>query len=510
MAIVFEKQLTLTDLLFSYNNNTVTFKSNSSLTVRKATLAFNGLVFTLFPDPANKFYFNFKYSISTLLNGTNNFSDQTNLDIVTPIANAFKTRVLADGGTFEAYDCLIAQITELGVDPIIDYTDYIFNDFAVTYKIFFTNDTSETQTITYNFLSAYVNTQDYKKLYPGFPYNADTTQMMLKPIPYLKYWNGYPFDFTWYNGLMNDIVIGNVLYENSNFLKSFEYTLTTTPTANEFYTPVITWSRTVGQSVTFKFNNTGAENIFAAISVNDIIKITDGVLAGYKFKVTSIAVAGTVYTFGFEILSLSLGFFPEEGAVIPFTFEIANDVIDSETYTNDKRINRIIFSNGTELIELESAYNRLLVNGTELQIEKITDICEGHYIKWLNSFGGWNYWLFYKGNDTLTTKDLGTIFNDYEDVVDTISPYVSIGKTSENNIAVVQDNITQNEMLILNDLLDTPKVYLFTGTPNQNVQCKEWLEVNIKSGAFRVSNSREKMNSLSLTIEIPTNTTKIL
>jgi hypothetical protein len=508
MAIVFEKQLTLTDLLFSYNNNTVTFKSNSSLTVRKATLTFNGLVFTLFPDPANKFYFNFKYSISTLLNGTNNFSDQTNLDIVTPIANDFKTRVLNDGGTFEAYDCLIAQITELGVDPIIDYTDYIFNDFAVTYKIFFTNDTSETQTITYNFLSAYVNTQDYKKLYPQYPFQV-AGQYLLKPITYLKYWNGYPFDFTWYNGLMNDIVIGNVLYENSNFLKSFEYTLNTTPTANEFYTSLITWNRTVGQSVTFKFNNTGAENIFAAISVNDIIKITDGVLAGYKFKVNSISVTGSVYTFNLEILNIGNSF-PAEGINIPFIFELQNDVIEIDTITNDKRINRIIVSNGTELIELESAYNRLLVNGTELQIEKITDICEGHYIKWLNSFGGWNYWLFYKGNDTLTTKDLGTIFNDYEDVVDTISPYVAIGKTSENNITVKQDNITPQEFLILNDILESPKVYLFTGLQNEVVQLNDWLEVTIKSGAFRVSNAREKMTNLNLTIELPANNTKTL
>jgi hypothetical protein len=509
MAIVFEKNLSVTDLLFAYNNNTVTFKqSSTSLVAKKATVFFNNQLFTLFPDPNGKFYFNFKYSAPTFINDSN-FADGSCFNLAEQIATTFKNEVIADGGTFEAFDCLVEQLEDLGIDPIIDWTDNIYKEFSVVYKIFYTNDTEDTSTQVYSFLSAYVNYQNYKQLYPNYPYNADTTQMMLKPITYLKYWNGYPFDFTWYNGLMNDIVIGNVLYENSNFLKSFEYTLTTTPTANKFYTPLITWTRVVGQTVSFKFDSTGAENIFAAISVNDIIKVTTGVLAGYKFKVTSISVSGTVYTFSLEILTLS-GFVPNEGQIIPFIFELQNDVIEIDTITNDKRINRIIVSNGTELIELESAYNRLLVNGTELQIEKITDICEGHYIKWLNSFGGWNYWLFYKGNDTLTTKDLGQIFNDYEDVVDTVSPYVSIGKTSENNIAVVQDNITQNEMLILNDLLDTPKVYLFTGSPNQTVDCKDWLEVTIKSGAFRVLNSKEKMNSLRLTIEIPTNTTKIL
>lgn len=391
MAILFEKNLSLTDLLFSYNNNTVTFKSNSVLTVSKATVSFNGLVFTLFPDPANKFYFNFKYSISTLLNGTNNFSDQTNLDIVTPIANAFKNRVLNDGGDFESFDCLVAQIKSLGVDPIIDYTDYIYKDLSVEYKIFFTNNDQDTNTQYYAFLSAYVNTQDYKKLYPNYPYNLYTSKIMLKPISYLKYWNSYPFDFTWYDGTQSNL---------------------------DF--------------------------------------IVNGV---------------------------------------------------TEIYMNDKRINRVVISDGeTNYFNLQNGYNTI----NDFYIEQISDACDGHYLKWINAFGGWNYWLFYKGNDTLTTKDLGTIYNDYEDVVDTISPYVAIGKTSENNITVQQELITQNEMLILNDLLESPKVYLFIGLQNEVVQANDWLEVTIKSGAFRVVNSREKMNSLRLTIELPANNTKTI
>ena len=391
MAIVFEKNLSLTNLLFAYNNNTVTFKQSSvGLTAKKATVFFNNQLFTLFPDPNGKFYFNFKYSAPTFINDSN-FTDSSCFNLAEQIATTFQNEVIADSGTFEAFDCLVEQLEDLGIDPIIDWTDNIYKEFEVTYKIFYTNNTEDTLIQYYDFLSAYVNYQNYKQLYPNYPYNADATQMMLKPIPYLKYWNGYPFDFTWYDGTESE------LYFDVN--------------GEQFY------------------------------------------------------------------------------------------------FQNSNRINRVIVSNGgNEFISLNAGYNTI----NEFEIEKITDICEGHYIKWLNSFGGWNYWLFYKGNDTLTTKDLGQIFNDYEDVVDTISPYVSIGKTSENNIAVVQDNITQNEMLILNDLLDTPKVYLFTGKPNQNVQCKEWLEVNIKSGAFRVSNSREKMNSLSLTIEIPTNTTKIL
>jgi hypothetical protein len=391
MAIVFEKNLSVTDLLFAYNNNNVTFKqSSTSLVAKKATVFFNNQLFTLFPDPNGKFYFNFKYSAPTFINDSN-FADGSCFNLAEQIATTFQNEVIADGGTFEAFDCLVEQLEDLGIDPIIDWTDNIYKEFEVTYKIFYTNNTEDTLIQYYDFLSAYVNYQDYKKLYPSFPYNADTTQMMLKPIPYLKYWNGYPFDFTWYDGTESE------LYFDVN--------------GEQFY------------------------------------------------------------------------------------------------FQNSNRINRVIVSNGgSEFISLNAGYNTI----NEFQIEKITDICEGHYIKWLNSFGGWNYWLFNKGNDTLSTKDLGTIFNDYNDVVDTISPYVAIGKTSENNITVRQDNITQDEFLILNDILESPKVYLFTGVQNEVVQANDWLEVTIKSGAFRVSNAKEKMTNLNLTIELPANNTKTL
>lgn len=390
MAIIFDKQLTLTDLLLSYNNNTVTFKSNSGLIQSKATLTFGSKVFTLFPDPASKFHFNFKYSVSTLINGTNNFADLTDFDLVTPIANAFKTRVINDGGTFEAFDCLVSQIDSLGVAPIINITDYIYKNYNVVYTVFFTNNTSETQTINYSFLSAYVNPQSYKKLYPQYPFQV-AGQYILKPISYFKNWLGYPFDITYYNGLLNDLTF-----------------------------------------------------------------IVNGV---------------------------------------------------TKTIPNTNRINRVIFSDGqSNFFNLQNGYNT--VNG--IYIEQIGNACDGHYLKFLNSFGGWNYWLFNKGNETLTTKDLGIINNDYEDVVDTISPYINIGKTSETNITVVQENLTPDELLILNDILESPKVYLFTGEQNQLAQPNDWLEVSIKSGAFRVSNAREKMTSLSLNIDLPMNNTKTL
>lgn len=511
MAIVFEKQLNLNDLLFSYNNNTVTFKqSSTTLKPTKATVLFNNVEFTLFPDPANKFYFNFKYAVSTMLNGTNNFADKADLDIINTIANDFRSEVIADGGTFEAFDCLVAQITDLGVDPIIDNTDTIFKNFNVTYKIFYIDNTQDTQIVNYNFLSAVVNPQNYKQLYPNYPY-LESSQMMLKPIPYLKYWSGYPFDLTFYNGELSDLEVGTVTNIGQTFtFNLFWQSATSTPSDGNFSNLTGSFIGSVGSVVNFYYNSQLNDLTLSSVSINDTINISFTSIGTWSYKVVSKSKIGNVYNLGLQILVAGTTASPASGSRISNSITLANGLRNTETYTNENRINRVIISNGNELINLERGYNNFVINNVSIQIENITDVCSGHYLKWLNAFGGWNYWLFFKGNDTLTTKDLGTIYNDYEDVVDTISPYVAIGKTSENNITVQQELITPNEMLILNDLLESPKVYLFTGTQNEIVQPNDWLEVTIKSGAFRISNSREKLNSLSITIELPANITKTL
>ena len=505
MAIVFEKQLSLTDLLFSYNNNTVTFRqSSTTLTPTKATVFFNNMQFTLFPDPSKKFYFNFKYAVSTMINGTNNFADVINLDLVTPIVNDFQSEVLADGGTFEAFDCLVAQLYDLGIDPIIDYTDFIFKPFNVTYKIFYSNNTQDTQAIKYNFLSAVVNPQNYKQLYPGFPYAVDT-QIMLKPIQYLKYWSGYPFDLTFYNGELSDLEVGVDTDLGAVYSLGFDWEYPYSSSVNVFSTNDGNFSGALNSNKIFNYQVQGNEQVFGNLKIGDYITIND-----WKFEILNITSVGYDYAITTKIIIKGTDYIPNDGGTITSAFELNNGIQTTETYTNENRINRVIISNGNELINLERGYNNFVINNVSIQIENITEVCGGHYLKWLNAFGGWNYWLFYKGNDTLTTKDLGTIYNDYEDVVDTISPYVAIGKTSENNITVKQELITPNEMLILNDLLESPKVYLFTGTQNEIVQPNDWLEVTIKAGSFRVVNSREKLNSLSLTIELPANNTKTL
>lgn len=477
MAVVFEKNLDSNYLLLSYNNNNVIFtQSSTTLIPIRAEIRFAGLNFKLFPDPNLKFHFNFKNSINTIINGNNNFADNT----------------------------------DLSIENLINYTNETYKDLEVTYEIFYSNNTSDIDTYTYSFLSAYVN-------YKNKNYYEKNSLFLLKPIPQLKCWSGYPFDFTYYNGFANNM---SILIRNSFGTKErsfFNFAgATSTPSTGEFSTDTGSFTGFVGANVYIYYNKPSLNYIFSSLSVDDEIEISHPSIGVWKYKILATAPSAGVLSLVCKITSVGVEASPSIGISMSTTFTLTNGLYTTQDFLNSNKVNRFVVTDGSSNpLGLADGYNYLTIgNSTDLSetfvIENITSPCGVHYLKWLNSFGGWNYWLFYKGNETITTKDLGTIYNDYEDVVDTVSPYIAIGKTSETTITLQQELITQNEMLILNDLLESPKVYLYTGVPYSTASPLNWLEVNVKAGSFRVSNAKEKMNTLNLVIELPPNTTKTL
>lgn len=374
MAIVFTKQLDINKINLAYNNNTVSFYTNSGISPNKATIEIGLNIVTLYPNPSGIFFFNFKDLISTLLN-VDNFTDDLNPDIETTL--------------------------------VYDWTNKISLTDDVVTTIELSNDTTETDTRSITWLSAFVQLRNWKRTYPANDLLTTDIALLQKKNEndyfnyHLNYWYGYPFDLTLY--------------------------------ANEEVINVV--------------NDTNA--------------------------------------------------------------------IDYE-FTFDK-ISRLVFSDGRtdvsiELrIPLQTGINDLDFKDFNINLNKITDHCpNGIYLKWINSFGGWNYWLFNKGQEQTKTKELGAINNDFNNLEDTISPLISLGKSSENIIKVREQRIKDYDKELLTDLLDSAKVYLFTGLPFSQNTFNDWIEVNISGGSFVVENPRSDLYRLDLTIELPTNITRTL
>lgn len=183
-------------------------------------------------------------------------------------------------------------------------------------------------------------------------------------------------------------------------------------------------------------------------------------------------------------------------------------------------VSRIAIDNGetnltiTDLLPIMTGFNSLKVTSNELNyfinLEKSSDNCTGHYIKWVNDLGGWSYWLFPFGNRNRKTKDLGELNNDFYNLDETISPSLQLGKTSNDTIQITSDIVNNEQSLLLRTVIDSPKIYLFTGQPFAKANFNDWIEVSLNTSDVRIENAKEKLNKFNFTLELPQRNTRKL
>jgi hypothetical protein len=125
------------------------------------------------------------------------------------------------------------------------------------------------------------------------------------------------------------------------------------------------------------------------------------------------------------------------------------------------------------------------------------------YVKWLNSLGGWNYWLFDSADIVRNTKDLGEIDNDGLDLNDSVSPTIQIGKTSTDRYSITTDVIDRQELMVLNDLLDSEKIFIYTKPAYSAYLPTNWLQVSLNTNSVNVQKSKNKFNRFDLVLETP-------
>jgi len=190
------------------------------------------------------------------------------------------------------------------------------------------------------------------------------------------------------------------------------------------------------------------------------------------------------------------------------------------TFATTNKVNRLCLSDGNTTTTIENVLalvdglNSLKLTSNSLDyyatLEKINDGCNGHYVKWVNDLGGYNYWFFNNGNRNRRTKDLGELENDTENFTDTISPAIQMGKTSNDVLNVSSDILSEDENLLLSGIIDSPKIYLFTGQPFAKASWNDWLEISLNSSDFRIKNAKNVQNKMNFTFELPQRNTRKL
>jgi hypothetical protein len=134
------------------------------------------------------------------------------------------------------------------------------------------------------------------------------------------------------------------------------------------------------------------------------------------------------------------------------------------------------------------------------------DVCDGAYFKWFNNYGGYSYWKFpnfYQRNQT--TRAIGEINTDFENLENTYSQVSQIGTTAGNRILVNSDVLKEEEFNLLKTILTSPKIYFFVGDPFARASANDWLEVKLLTTSHRIRNFKNEPNSIVCEFELPDN-----
>jgi hypothetical protein len=145
-----------------------------------------------------------------------------------------------------------------------------------------------------------------------------------------------------------------------------------------------------------------------------------------------------------------------------------------------------------------------------ITLEKVPYHC-GVYLKWFNALGGYTYWLFENTYSVdRSTRQLGELANDNANLEDSYGRTLQVGKESQDSIKIIAEMLTPQERTVVEGILDSPKIYLFTGKPFSRNSNQDWIEVTLKTTGARLKNPRQPLTTFGFDIELPVRYTQTL
>mgnify|MGYP006421227655 CR=1 FL=1 len=166
-------------------------------------------------------------------------------------------------------------------------------------------------------------------------------------------------------------------------------------------------------------------------------------------------------------------------------------------------------TNGTDLISniSEIYITDFVENNFAVKIYNVVKIdssCGGHYLKWLNRSGDYYYFLFSNlYEESIDSDSLGTINNDYSNKGYNPSPSLSKGKQSNREMTLFKQGVDAQMRAFLSDIIDSPRVYYYTGKKYERASKYDWKEVFITDNNFELTRPNEYRWNYFLSIEFP-------
>jgi len=124
--------------------------------------------------------------------------------------------------------------------------------------------------------------------------------------------------------------------------------------------------------------------------------------------------------------------------------------------------------------------------------------CNTFYVRWLNTLGGWDYWLFEHKIYEAFKVENGNNYESYFDTISGISDFENVTlKNVSPAVQVGSDTLTKNEAEGLKILTTSPKIYWY------NEDISKWIGVIIEPGTFNIRSSKDNYFNVELTFVKP-------
>jgi len=124
--------------------------------------------------------------------------------------------------------------------------------------------------------------------------------------------------------------------------------------------------------------------------------------------------------------------------------------------------------------------------------------CNTFYVRWLNSLGGWDYWLFqFKIYETDKVESVGTYQKYFDSIASAKSFENYIGKNITPQVQVAAEFITPDEAIGLRSLKTSPSVEWY------NEETSSWIGVRVEPSSFLFRSDSLNYGKLELTITLP-------
>lgn len=130
----------------------------------------------------------------------------------------------------------------------------------------------------------------------------------------------------------------------------------------------------------------------------------------------------------------------------------------------------------------------------------------GVYIKWINEFGTYSYYLFDdRYFEEINSSQDAVVNNDFKNHEETISKELVVSRTSRRTLNVLAKQTNKVDRDILYSLGYSPKIWLYTADKFNKSEPTDWYEIQLGSHTFPVNIPNRKKIDIEYNFVLPEN-----